>query len=97
VTMTERIIQALHENPDRTSREIAYALGANADYVRTVASRQNIRINAGRRRRARLTMIRNDNYTWLEAEAEKNSLRLGEMLDAVITDARVDDMAAENA
>ncbi|MBU2962735.1 hypothetical protein KO516_18260 [Citreicella sp. C3M06] len=78
-------------DPERTCFAIAQAAGCSAAYVRVVAHREGVTFGRALRVPARATK----NRIWLECEALRMNCTIGEVIDAIVTDARLDSEEAD--
>jgi hypothetical protein len=94
--MTKLILEELKANPRRTSIEIGEALGCRSGFVRSVACRNGI--SFGRRRKSdgrpqKQFYVAPDveNRKWLEGEIERLGVTASVILNALITDVRLEE------
>lgn len=88
---TTPLVRAIHAalmaDPLADGREIARRVGCSDAYVSVVRGRYGLRpgfITTG------ILMSDNENTKWLVREAQRNGVTVPQMLDAILTDARLD-------
>lgn len=85
--LSQRVIAEISRDPNRTSVQIAEALGVRPAYVRTVARRNGIKYGVPRKARKRISR---ENVLWVHEAAQDAGCTFYEMLNAIVTDARLD-------
>lgn len=95
--MKAAILAEIKRDPLRKGHEIAEAANTRASMISKVARESGILYGeAAIRERERAKTIRavfcKANASWLKAECEKTGVNLEEMLDAIVTDARLDEL-----
>lgn len=87
----DRILAEIAVDPRRSAAEIGAAAGAREDYVRSVASRYGKEIGATPHAGRGPFCLSEPNAEWLRAEANKANVALAEILNGIVTDARLED------
>lgn len=90
-TLTHRIWAEIGRDPSRTAPEIARAVGTRPPMVRVVAYRYRLRFGQSLRPPFERLRLLPENRAWLHGQAKKNKVGIYDMLNAVVTDARVED------
>lgn len=84
----DKILEEIRRDPVRSSSEIAEAIGVEPSYVRAIARDNDIEIGTGHGRPYR--GVCRENMLWLRRQATMNNCTVGELLNGVITDQRLD-------
>ena len=91
LTKTQLILQALRANPEKSSYYIADLLpNISASYVRSVAKRYGINTGKARRLRINAAQLSKENTQRLKQEQKRLNLSFSDLLNAIVTDARLD-------
>ena len=86
------IIAEIERDPNRSAKEIGAATGATAHYVAQIARMNGLKYRAPRPGSTwAMRGITEENWQWLRDEARETKTHIGEFLNAIITDARLED------
>lgn len=91
-TKKQAIVDEIQKDPFRTAREIAEAVGTTHEYVAEVSAANDAPY--GRIVRKNVDLVRHidtKNLEWLTLEACRSQTTISEFLNAIITDARLED------
>lgn len=90
-----RILHEIGEDPLRSASEIADASNCTPTYVRAVASRAGLSIGRPGNVGPQPFGLSSENLEWLKTEAQQAGVKIAQMLNAVVTDARVEQETSE--
>ncbi|TNE43412.1 MAG: hypothetical protein EP341_11360 [Sphingomonadales bacterium] len=88
--IAKRIIAEIERDPFRTASEIGEAADATISYVATVSKRHGLRYGRPRKN-ITSAQLSDENKLWVTAQAKSLSITPGELINAVITDARIEE------
>ncbi|KAB2539673.1 hypothetical protein AL035_17860 [Salipiger aestuarii] len=79
------ILAEISRNPFRSAPEIAAAVNCSEMYVRSVASRRGVVYG-----RHLIEVAQSGNLVWLQREADRLGVSVPDLINLIVTDARLD-------
>lgn len=89
--LKKRVVAELNRDPYRSAAAIAKAADVQISYVRTVAHQESVSIGDRKRARTRSVVLSFENLNWLEAQAAEHGVDAADLINACVTDHRLDD------
>ncbi|MBT8152739.1 hypothetical protein KMP13_02270 [Epibacterium ulvae] len=89
--LKQRVVDQIQRDPYRSSADIAKAAGVRIDYVRHVAHQEKLSVGERKGERTRKVVLSHENLMWLELQAAEHNVALPELINACVTDHRLDD------
>lgn len=91
--ISQGIVDLVADNPRISSVEVADRLGTSPGSVRALASRLGVKFERKTKKRGayRPRYLSESNWKWIKAEAAKSKVPWQELIDAIVTDARLEE------